>query len=61
MTKQLKTGGLLLLLSIAIFACKKDEVVSKPEDALSGSWAEVPEDNYSRQLLFGITDISPLD
>lgn len=52
-TKQLKTNGLLLLITISIFACKKDEVSSKAKDVLSGAWAETPENTYCSQLFFG--------
>ncbi|MGY3053484.1 hypothetical protein ACVWYG_001684 [Pedobacter sp. UYEF25] len=52
-TKQLRIGGLLLLLSISIFACKKDEISSEPQNALSGAWAEVPPNDSSRRIFFG--------
>lgn len=52
-TKQLRTGGLLLLLSMSIFACKKDEISSEPKNALYGSWAEIPSNNYRTRINFG--------
>ncbi|MET4084130.1 hypothetical protein ABIB40_004104 [Pedobacter sp. UYP30] len=51
-TKQLKTGGLFLLLSIAIFACKKDRTTSEPKDALAGGWSQTPTNFSGTQLYF---------
>ena len=51
-TKQLRTSGLLLLLTISIFACKKDKVTPEPKDALTGPWHETAGFNNNRTLFF---------
>ena len=50
---RLNTFGLLLFLSISIFACKKDLESVEPKNALSGGWEEISQNNYARRILFG--------
>ena len=50
--KQLKTCALLFLLTLSILACKKEEVVTPPENILVGAWNENSGSSFERRIIF---------